>query len=146
MTGRSLDKANSAKLELEKGKGIKGTLSVMQLDVTDEKSVKEAAGHVMEQFWRLDALINNAALGGLGLGDIKLSLQRCLETNVIGPALVSEAFRPLISKSQRPYSIYVSSGAELLHGTRPSSRSATTIFKEGMHIRSAKLLSTCSPC
>ena len=33
-----------------------------------------------------------------------------MDTNVIGPAVVSAAFRPLLLKSQKPYSIYVSSG------------------------------------
>jgi NAD(P)-dependent dehydrogenase (short-subunit alcohol dehydrogenase family) len=33
-----------------------------------------------------------------------------LTTNVIGPVLVADAFRPLLLKSESPYSIYVSSG------------------------------------
>lgn len=32
-----------------------------------------------------------------------------MDTNVLGPVLVSAAFRPLLLKSQNPYSIYVSS-------------------------------------
>ena len=35
----------------------------------------------------------------------------CLETNAIGAALVSDAFRPLLFKVPSPYSVYVSSGA-----------------------------------
>lgn len=38
------------------------------------------------------------------------SLTKTLRTNTIGPVLVTEAFRPLLLKSTRAYSIYVSSG------------------------------------
>ena len=34
-----------------------------------------------------------------------------MSTNVTGPAVVAEGFRPLLLKAQAPYSIYVSSGA-----------------------------------
>ncbi|KAK9319426.1 hypothetical protein V1517DRAFT_47934 [Lipomyces orientalis] len=112
MAGRSVEKVKAAMSEIENG-GINGSLSAMQLDVTDEKSVKEAAGHVQQQFGRLVVLVNNAAVAGIGL-DVKTSFQRCMETNVMDPALVSEAFRPLLFKSQNPYSVYVGSGGRTL--------------------------------
>ena len=111
------------------GAGIKGALSSVQLDVTDEKSIEAAAAHVQQQFGRLDVLVNNAAVGGLNL-DIKTSFQLCLETNVMGPALVAAAFRPLLLKSQKPYSIYVSSGARTLV------RNAGQFSQSHEHIRS----------
>ena len=42
--------------------------------------------------------------------DIKESIETTMRTNVIGPVLMIEAFRPLLLKSASPYSIYVSSG------------------------------------
>jgi NAD(P)-dependent dehydrogenase (short-subunit alcohol dehydrogenase family) len=112
MASRSHEKAKAAMSEIEAA-GIKGALSTVQLDVTDDKSIEEAAAHVQQQFGRLDVLVNNAAVGGLDL-DIRTRFQLCLETNVTGPAMVAAAFRPLLLKSQNPYSIYVGSGARTL--------------------------------
>jgi NAD(P)-dependent dehydrogenase (short-subunit alcohol dehydrogenase family) len=106
---RSLEKAKAAVSEIEAA-GIKGSLSVLQMDTTDEVSVRKAAADVERQFGRLDVLVNNAAVGALDCEDTKTRFHLCLETNVIGPAVVSEAFRSLLFKSQNPYSIYVSSG------------------------------------
>jgi NAD(P)-dependent dehydrogenase (short-subunit alcohol dehydrogenase family) len=112
MACRSLDKAQAAKAEIE-GASIKGTLSTVQLDVTVEKSIKAAAAHVQQKFGRLDVLVNNAALGCMD-PDVWTRFQLCMETNVTGPAVVAAAFRPLLLKSQNPYSIYVSSGARTI--------------------------------
>ena len=57
--------------------------------------------------------MNNAGVGSVGL-DLQSGFKLCLETNVLGPAMVSEAFRPLLFKSKNPYSIYVSSGERTL--------------------------------
>ncbi|KAH8429331.1 putative short chain dehydrogenase/reductase [Aspergillus melleus] len=111
MACRSLDKANVAKSEIKKEPAIKNTLSTVQLDVTDHESISQAASTVEQQFGRLDVLINNAGVSGLGAVDNTARRMRlCLETNVIGPKIVSETFRPLLLKSLNPYSIYVTSG------------------------------------
>ncbi len=57
--------------------------------------------------------MNNAASGSMD-PDIRTRFQLCLETNVMGPAMVAETFRPLLLKSQNPYSIYASSGERTL--------------------------------
>lgn len=112
IASRTLEKANAAKSEIEAA-GIKGTLSALQLDVTDENSINKAAEYVRLQHGYLSALINNAGVGGQH-PDLKTRFQRCLETNVIGPALVAAAFRPLLFKSKNPYSIYIGSGQRTL--------------------------------
>lgn len=43
-------------------------------------------------------------------GDLKSQLERTLQTNVVGPVVLTEALKPLLLKSKNPYSIYVSSG------------------------------------
>ena len=108
MASRSLEKAKSAMSEIEAA-GIKGLLSTVQLDVTDERSIEQAVALINQKFGRLDVLVNNAAVGSRD-PDLKTRFQLCMDTNVIGPAVVSAAFRPLLLKSQKPYSIYVSSG------------------------------------
>ena len=110
MAGRSLEKVNNAKSELE-ASGLKGHLSAVQLEVTNEQSIKQAVEFVEQKFGgQLDVLINNAAVGNRD-PDIKTRMQLSMDTNVIGPAVVAAAFRPLLLKSRNPYSIYVSSGA-----------------------------------
>lgn len=112
MASRSLEKGQAAMSEL-KNASPKGALSIVQLDVTDEASIEAAAGHVYQQFGRLDVLVNNAGVGSMS-DNIKTRMKLCLETNVMGPAMVAAAFRSLLLKSQNPYSIYVSSGAGTL--------------------------------
>lgn len=116
IAGRNLEKAKAAVSKIE-SMDIKGQLSALQLDVTDEKSVEQAAASVDGQFGRLDVLINNAGTASGTTGEdvlqnpppLKNRFQACLDTNVIGPAVVSAIFRPLLLKSSNPYSIYVSS-------------------------------------
>ncbi len=112
MASRSHEKVKAAMSEIEAA-GLKGALSTMRLDVTNEKSVEEAAAHVKEEFGRLDVLVNNAGVGNMD-DNVKTRFQICLETNVMGPAMVAAAFRPLLLESRNPYSIYVSSGAGTL--------------------------------
>ena len=111
LTGRSLEKTEFAKREIESAVGAKGRLMALHLDVTDLASTQKAAAAVEKDFGRLDVLINNAAIACCVENDLQKRLWSGMATNVIGPALVSDAFRPLLLKSPRPYSIYVSSGA-----------------------------------
>ena len=123
MAGRSVEKVKAAMSEIETT-GIKGSLSTVQLDVTDEESIRQATKSVQEKHRRLDVLVNNAAVGSMD-PDIKTRLQLCMDTNVIGPAVIAAAFRPLLFKAQKPYSIYVSSGVGSLTkaATEPTSLS-----------------------
>ncbi|KAL9097699.1 MAG: hypothetical protein Q9165_000025 [Trypethelium subeluteriae] len=109
MAGRSLDKVKSAMSEVQTAR-IKGSLSAIQLDVTNEDSIQRAAQHVEEKYGLLDALINNAGVGNRD-SDVKTRMQKCMDTNVIGPAVVASVFRPLLLKAEKPYSIFVSSGS-----------------------------------
>jgi hypothetical protein len=113
MTGRSLEKVLAAKKEISSSNpDTASRLSAICLDVTDSSSVQAAAEQVSSTWGRLDALINNAAVGNIQSPDVGVRLQKCLETNVIGAAVVADTFRPLLLKSaSKPYSIFVSSGA-----------------------------------
>jgi NAD(P)-dependent dehydrogenase (short-subunit alcohol dehydrogenase family) len=109
MTSRSLSKVKTALSEIE-ASFPKCSLSALHLDVTDQSSIDQAVAHVSSEFGRLDVLINNAAVGSRG-PDVRKRYQECMDTNVVGPAVVAAAFRPLLLKSKKPYSIFVSSGA-----------------------------------
>ncbi|KAL8864730.1 MAG: hypothetical protein Q9174_007243, partial [Haloplaca sp. 1 TL-2023] len=109
MASRSLEKVQAAMSEIQSSGNLNGTLSTIHLELTDQPTSLAAAKSVEETHGHLDALVNNAAVGSMD-PDIKIRMQISMDTNVIGPAMVEEAFRPLLLKSQNPYSIYVSSG------------------------------------
>ncbi|EXJ93215.1 hypothetical protein A1O3_01772 [Capronia epimyces CBS 606.96] len=136
MSGRSLDKVNAAKAELQATGDIKGTLSSLQLDVVDEKSIEQAVAAVDQQHGRLDVLINNAGVTSSN-PDIRTRFQTCMETNVLGATLVATTFRPLLLKSKNPYSVYVSSGVGSLH-TAAGPDSFATKFPNGEMYRASK--------
>jgi NAD(P)-dependent dehydrogenase (short-subunit alcohol dehydrogenase family) len=135
VAGRSLDACQKAVEEIQDEKS-EGSLSALELDVTNQASVDAAAKQVEEQFGRLDVLINNAGISDSTLGeniDFKQRLDQVLTTNVTGPAIVSRAFQPLLSKSKNAYSIYVSSGlASLSQASDPENRryhSGNTVYR-----------------
>ena len=120
VAGRSLEKAKGAVSEIEAA-GVKGHLSAVQLEVTDQESIQQAVDFVEQRWGRLDALVNNAAIGCRD-PDVKTRMQLSMDVNVVGPAVVAAAFRPLLLKSPKPYSIYVSSGVgSLTYASDPTS-------------------------
>jgi NAD(P)-dependent dehydrogenase (short-subunit alcohol dehydrogenase family) len=74
------------------------------LDVTDTSSIEAAAHQVAEKFGHIDVLVNNA--GVLMEWDVPPSqtppavLRATYEANVFGPVWVTQAFLPLLKKSQ----------------------------------------------
>ncbi|WP_371407767.1 SDR family oxidoreductase [Kribbella sp. NBC_00662] len=77
----------------------------IQLEVTDEASVRAAAERVDAAYGRLDVLINNAAI--IPEGDDAVSrigagvLREAFETNVLGLVRVTQAFLPLLAEDAR---------------------------------------------
>lgn len=83
------------------------------IDVTDDDSVKEAAESMRSKEGRIDILINNAGIPGVFKKpeDITGSdMDRVFETNVFGVVRVTNAFIPLLRKSDNPVIVNVSSG------------------------------------
>lgn len=93
--------------ELRKG-NPEGSFSLIQLDVTDLESIEAAASFVEKEYGRLDVLVNNAGIIARTTPLVK-ELREGFETNTIGPALVTEAFKPLLEKSKNARLIYVTS-------------------------------------
>ena len=100
MACRSLDKANAAKAQIEAG-GITGSISTVQLDVTDDESIQKAAAFVEQQFGRLDVLINNAAWGVSDL-DRRTHFLRTMETTYTGPFRSPSSSGRCCSRPRRP--------------------------------------------
>jgi NAD(P)-dependent dehydrogenase (short-subunit alcohol dehydrogenase family) len=84
------------------------TVSMVQLDVTDQASINAAVAHVEKEFGRLDVLINNAGITYRSPNLLE-QMRTIFETNTFGPAIVTELFLPLLEKSNDGRLIYVSS-------------------------------------
>jgi NAD(P)-dependent dehydrogenase (short-subunit alcohol dehydrogenase family) len=107
---RSAEKGQKALSTIQSsGSSLKGTISVVQIDVTSKESIQSAKEQVESQFGKLDVLINNAGIIAYQETDIFQAVRQSLEVNVIGQMMVTEIFEPLLKKSSKPYVIYVSS-------------------------------------
>jgi NAD(P)-dependent dehydrogenase (short-subunit alcohol dehydrogenase family) len=99
---RDAAKAEGAVAELAKD-GI--TAHAVVLDVTDAASIARAAAEVEARFGKVDSLINNAGIQrepwGTKPSDTTLAVWReVYETNLFGVAAVTQAFLPLVQKSE----------------------------------------------
>ena len=85
------------------------------LDVSSSASVSQLREHVARQYGRIDALINNAAIalddGQSVLDDKPETFRATLETNLIGPLMLCQAFIPLMQKQRGGRVVNVSSGS-----------------------------------
>ena len=84
------------------------------IDVTDEKTIEAAAKYVEENCGKLDILVNNAGIAvdyGLEPGEFSLEkIRQTFDTNFFGVITVTQAFLPLIKKSENGRIVNVSSG------------------------------------
>ncbi|KAJ9612625.1 hypothetical protein H2200_004222 [Cladophialophora chaetospira] len=104
---RSLQKGQEA---LSKLSEQKGSVTLVQLDVTDPESVASAVTTVERDYGRLEVLVNNAAIGVAGPSMSAETLRYVFETNVFGVGRMTEAFLPLLRKSSNPRIVHVTSG------------------------------------
>ncbi|GAA5199283.1 SDR family NAD(P)-dependent oxidoreductase [Rugosimonospora acidiphila] len=100
---------------------IGGNARLLILDVTDAKSIAEAARRIET----LDVLVNNAGIGtelAPASGTDLDSFRRTYETNVFGVVAVTNALLPALRRSPGPRIVNVSSGTGSLgwsDGQRP---------------------------
>jgi NAD(P)-dependent dehydrogenase (short-subunit alcohol dehydrogenase family) len=104
---RDLQKGEKAISELQ-SINPRGTISLIQLDVEDDTSIAKAVETVTQKFNRLDVLISNAGTSAMSLSG-RAKMQQIFSINVFGAMLVTEAFIPLLLKSEKPYMIQISS-------------------------------------
>ncbi|MGQ0750801.1 MAG: SDR family oxidoreductase [Betaproteobacteria bacterium] len=112
LTSRSAAKGRSAIKALGEG----GTeVQYHLLDVTSPVSIKALAAHVAERYGRIDVLVNNAGVmldpRGSRVLDAKVKTFRdTLETNLLGPLQLMQAFVPLMKRSGYGRIVNLSSG------------------------------------
>lgn len=88
-------------------------VEVIQIDVTDDGSVKNARTEIGRRTGALDILINNAGINGgappyTALESSSDQFMAAFETNVFGVARVTKAFVDLLRKSPEPRIVNVS--------------------------------------
>ena len=107
-TMRNLDKSNKIiDLKLKE----KLPLEVLELDVTDDKSVKEAIEKIANEQGTVDVLVNNAGYALVGPLE-ELSIQEFkeqFETNVFGAIRVTQAVLPIMRKQRHGTIVNISS-------------------------------------
>jgi NAD(P)-dependent dehydrogenase (short-subunit alcohol dehydrogenase family) len=112
LTSRSAAKGRAA----IKALGEKGTeVQYHLLDVTSPVSIKALAAHLAERYGRTDVLVNNAGVmldpRGSRVLDVKVKTFRdTLETNLLGPLQLMQAFVPLMKKQGYGRIVNLSSG------------------------------------
>lgn len=116
---RDLEKGIAALNKL-KAEGI-GNVEVIQLDITDDESVKNARTEIGKKTKTLDILINNAGIyGGYPQEALNSTIDQFKTTydaNVYGVVRVTQAFIDLLKTSSEPRIVNVSSsqGSITLH-------------------------------
>jgi NAD(P)-dependent dehydrogenase (short-subunit alcohol dehydrogenase family) len=95
---------------LERGQAAASELGghFVQLDVTDDESVRTALSGIDDREGRLDVLVNNAGVSTTATVDGPEAL-RVFNTNAIGLVRVTEAALPLLEMSENPVVVNVSS-------------------------------------
>jgi NAD(P)-dependent dehydrogenase (short-subunit alcohol dehydrogenase family) len=100
-------------VEKLKAEGL-NNVEVIQLDVTNDESVKTARIEIGKKTDLLDILINNAGISGgeqqNSLAYSVDSIKDVFETNLYGPIRVTQAFIDLMQKSNKPRIVNLSSG------------------------------------
>jgi len=116
---RDLENGQKAVAQL-KAEGL-SNMEAIEIDVTDENSVKNARAKIGKKTDVLDVLINNAGIpGGMPQTAADTSVdvfKKVYEINVYGVIRVTQAFLDLLKKSDEPRIVMVSSsqGSITLH-------------------------------
>lgn len=118
--------AERTKAALDELKSIGGTVDSVQIDVSLEASIAEAASHIETKYSRLDILVNNAGIVDAADGPPSTSsiaaVRRILETNFIGTLATTQAMLPLLRKSEAARIVNLSSAlGSLAVNSDPSS-------------------------
>lgn len=88
-------------------------VNVVEIDVTDDASVKEAVGQTLAKYGRIDVLINNAGVTGFGLMEAYSieQIKKMFEVNFYGVVRTYQQVLPAMRKAKKGLIINITSGA-----------------------------------
>jgi NAD(P)-dependent dehydrogenase (short-subunit alcohol dehydrogenase family) len=126
-TMRNLNKSGTIKLVADKEKL---PLKIVQLDVADDLSVKNAMQSIIAETSRIDVLVNNAGYSLNGaFEDIAMQeLKAQYETNLFGVTRVTQATLPIMRKQKSGIIVNISSGVVTIGGFPGGSAYVSTKF------------------
>lgn len=130
-TMRNLDKSKSI---MDVAKKEKLPLEVIQLDVNDDKSVKDAVNKIAEEKNKVDVLVNNAGYALVGcVEDLSIDeVKAIFETNLFGILRVTQAVLPTMRKQGSGIIVNVSSVAGRISFPVTPAYISTKFALEGM--------------
>ncbi len=114
LTARDFQKAEDAVKDLNHD-----SIRPLQLDVTDDASIRRAAAEIEARYRHLDALVNNAGAyydyWQTALDADFATIRAAADVNLYGAWRMAQDFVPLLKKSDHPRIVNVSSGAAALN-------------------------------
>lgn len=129
--GRNTDKATALALV--------ENVTVLDVSLTDEASVKNAIDTIIAAEGRIDVLVNNAGISAFGVAESSTTddVQHMLDVNVIAPWRLMKLALPFMRKQSEGLIINVSSGwgrfAAPFSAVYAASKFALEGLSEGMH-------------
>jgi NAD(P)-dependent dehydrogenase (short-subunit alcohol dehydrogenase family) len=89
------------------------SLDVVEMNVTDDASVRKAVQQALDRAGRIDVVINNAGIAALGLTEAYTveQFQQVLDVNLLGVVRVNRAVLPAMRRQRSGLLIHVSSVA-----------------------------------
>jgi NAD(P)-dependent dehydrogenase (short-subunit alcohol dehydrogenase family) len=132
---RNPDGASNLKAAIEESDGA---IAMLELDVMQESSIKDAVGQVLALEGQIDVLVNNAGIGrGTALEETPLAAAReMFETNFFGAAALTKAVLPQMRERESGTIINVSSLAGRYaspnHGYYAASKHALEALSESL--------------
>ena len=109
-------------------------IQVLQLDVTNDNSVKDAIDIILKKGKRIDVVVNNAGYGLIGaLEDIAMEeIKAHFETNLFGAIGVMQAVLPIMRKQRSGIIVNISSMGGRIAFPLSSTYSGTKFGLEGI--------------
>lgn len=130
----------------------------IELDVTNDGRIEAAIDRIARGEGRLDALVNNAGIGGPSEPLEEASIEgidRAFETNLRGPVVLTKAALPLLTEREGGRVVNVSSGmgalTEAMSGGSPAYRiskaglNALTVYLDGEYGDRGLIANSVSP-
>jgi NAD(P)-dependent dehydrogenase (short-subunit alcohol dehydrogenase family) len=105
--GRNTDKAQDL---TDATTGAAGALSVIELDVLDEKSALDAVAHIDREAGGLDVVVHNAAHLFVGVTEAfdAEEVLRAFEVNAVGALRVNRAVLPVLRRQESGLLLWIS--------------------------------------